>query len=342
MMSAAHPSRGASSFRRWFWSSRYGRHVSRSLFLLRGTESGEIELVQRRVFILPTRSGLLLVAMLVALLLGSINYTLSLGYVLTFMVASIAWVGMFYTFRNLAHLHLCGARVDPVFAGEIAEYRVVLRNSGKLNRYAIRLHANDELETHLEVSADVMANTELQLQLPAMTKERGWQTLPRVTLETAFPLGLWRAWSYWSPDLRCLVYPQPAPADIPLPVMQSDGSSGIGHSGPGSEDFAGIRPYATGDSPRHLAWKAMARNPEGSVLTKLFDGGSQSELWLDLALVPGRVDLETALSHMTRWVLSCDALNIRYGLRLPGTQIKPDHGDAHRQQCLTALALYGL
>jgi uncharacterized protein (DUF58 family) len=326
----------------WFWKTRPGARIASKLFRLRGPEAGEVELVQRRVFILPTRSGLMLAMMLIALLLGSINYTLNLGYVLTFLVASMAWVGMFQTFRNLAHLHLRGARVEPVFAGEIAAYRIVLRNPSRYDRYAIRVRADAAGTSPLsEVSADPQAHQEAPVSVPAVAPARGWQTMPRVTLETTFPLGLWRAWSYWQPDLRVLVYPQPASPGTPLPPAQADGRSGDGHAGPGSEDFAGIRPYAAGDVPRHMAWKAMARTPEAEALTKLFDGGSQSELWLDLALLPGPMDIEAALSCMTRWVLDCEARQIRYGLRLPGVQFAPDHGAAQLHNCLTALALYG-
>ena len=360
MSSGAHSgqnqSRRPHSNRR-FWSTAVGARISKSLFRLRGPEAGEIELVQRRIFIVPTRAGLLLGLVLIALLLGSINYTLGLGYVLTFLVVGIAWIGMFHTFRNLAHLHLRGARVDPVFVGEIAEYRIVLRNPSKYDRYAIRITADPAEAANTAaalpslprdrsigrlagVSADPAASSEVQINVPAIVSKRGWQPMPRTTLETVFPLGLWRAWSYWQSDLRCLVYPAPAPPGVPLPRSQSDGNSDEGHSGPGSEDFAGIRGYTAGDAPRHLAWKAMARNPETGALTKLFDGGMQSELWLDLGVAPAHLSVEAALSCITRWVLECEACNIRYGLRLGGMRLGPDHGDAHRQRCLTALALY--
>jgi len=132
-MRSATQSQKAASWRphsvNWFWSSAVGARIAKALFRLRGPEAGEVELVQRRIFIVPSRAGLMLGLVLIALLLGSINYTLGLGYVLTFLVVGIAWIGMFHTFRNLAHLHLRGARVDPVFAGEIAEYRIVLVHS---------------------------------------------------------------------------------------------------------------------------------------------------------------------------------------------------------------------
>jgi uncharacterized protein (DUF58 family) len=306
-----------------------------AIFQPRGPEAGDVFLNQRRVFVLPTRPGLALVLLLVALLLGSINYSLSLGFALTFLIAGVAWVGMFYTFRNLAHLTLRPGRVDAVFAGQLAEFQLVLVNNHRYDRFTIELNADDQ---YLPTRCDAMAKATATAIVPVKAAKRGWQQMPRVTLATTFPLGLWRSWSYWQPDLRALVYPEPAPSGQPLPLSEGDGQDGQSHGGPGSEDYAGIRPYAAGDVIRHLAWKAMARSPGDEVLTKVFSGASQRELWLDLAQAGGH--LESGLSLMTRWVLDCEAGDASYGLRLPGLELAPARGEAHRDQCLMALALY--
>ncbi len=319
--------------------SAFGQRVAKQIFQTRGPESGIAFLNQRRVFVLPSSAGLMYAVMLVALLLGSINYSLSLGFALTFFLASVAWVGMFFTFRNLAHLHLRGARVESVFAGDVAQFQVVLINRNGFDRFAVRLRADPGLAP---VFANPLARSETLATVPVQIARRGWQTMPRITLNTRFPLGLWHAWAYWQPDLRVLAYPTPAPAGEALPVGNADGSEDASHGGPGSEDYAGIRPYFASDSVRHLAWKAMARVPSGEVLTKLFDGGSQREVWLDLALVPAHMGLEPALCLLTRWVLDCESGQSSYGLRLGNNVIQPARGAAHREACLIALAQYGI
>ena len=318
-----------------FADTRLGQRLAKTVFQPRGPEAGETFLNQRRVFIVPTRTGFLLAGMLVALLLGSINYSLGLGYVLTFMVVGVAWVGMFNTFRNLAHLHLRPARADPVFAGGIAEFRVVLANRSRYDRYALTLTADPELAP---VPVDLTAGTELVVVVPVRARRRGVLAMPRIRFETTFPLGLWRAWSYWQPALDCLVWPQPSEAELPLPATQGGSTPGDGVAGAGSEDFAGIRPYIPGDAPRHIAWKAMARNPDGEQLTKMFEGGLPAELWLELSVVPAGFGTEAALSVLTRWVLEAEARQLRYGVRLAGTSSGLEHGDAQRERCLGMLA----
>ena len=317
--------------------TRLGRRIATKVFQPRGVEAGEVFLVQRRVFILPTRAGGLLSLMLVALLLGSINYSLSLGFALTFLVAGVAWVGMLATFRNLVHLHLRPLRVDPVFAGDTADYRLVVRNASALDRYAIELSVAGQKRA---ISCDPVAAGEADVTIPVPTTTRGRQPMPRVTLATRFPLGLWGAWSYWTPSLDALVYPRPAAAGVPLPLARGDGREHPAQRVRGSEDFAGLRGYVAGDPVRHIAWRAMARNPEGRVLTKLFDGGASGEAWLTLDAALGVTgELESALSLLTRWVLDAEDHALRYGLELPSARIDAGRGPVHRAACLEALAL---
>jgi uncharacterized protein (DUF58 family) len=107
----------------------------------------------------------------------------------------------------------------------------------------------------------------------------------------------------------------------------------------GNDDFAGLRAYHPGDSPRRIAWKADAR--EQGLLSKLFTGHADAHIWLDYDQLPASLGVEERLSRLTRWVLDADAARIPYGLRLAPTVIEPGNGTAHRLRCLRALALYG-
>ena len=52
------------------------------------------------------------------------------------------------------------------------------------------------------------------------------------------------------------------------------------------------------------------------------------------------MDTEARLSRLTRWVLLAHEQGARFGLKLPGVELAPDHGDAHRDRCLRELALF--
>ena len=297
-------------------------------------EPGRVVLGQRRVYIVPTRLGWLFGATLGILLVGSINYALQLGFALTFLLAGMGLAAMVHTTRNLARLAVSAGRAEPVFAGEAAQFRLYLENPSPHDRPAILVrHAASGAQVVVDLAARSAAEAVLGVPAP----RRGWLPLTRVTLETRFPLGLFRAWSYVRPDARCLVYPRPEASALPDAAPAADAGA-LRPQSRGNEDFSGLRAYQLQDSPRHVAWKAAARSDE--LLTKQFAGTAGAELWLDLAAVPRALDLEARLSRLAGWVLAAERQGLRYGLRLPGLELAPDQGEAHRAACLQALALH--
>jgi uncharacterized protein (DUF58 family) len=308
-------------------------HLANWLFQLRGPQTGVIVLVQRRVFILPTRPGFAFAAVLVLMLTGSINYNLSLGFVLTFLLAAMGINAMLYTFRNLANLRISAARTPSVFAGETAQFTVCIDNPGQTDRYSVGLTRDKIDSAFVDVPAQHMTYASIGVPAP----RRGLLQPGRLTLFTRYPLGIYYAWAYLELDMHCIVYPRPAPPGMPLPPAASNAGAGAPR-GQGQDDFAGLRHYHPGDSPRHIAWKAAAR--EQGLLTKQFSGRADTELWLDWRQLPPNRDLEDNLSRMTRWVLDAHALGMSFGLRLPGRTIALGSGDAQRQRCLEALALF--
>lgn len=308
------------------------------IFQPRPPEAGAIVLAQRRVFILPTRLGVLFALLLLMMLLGAINYTLSLGFVLTFLLVALAFNAMFYTFRNLVRLRVSAGRSEPVFAGEAAQFTLHLANTSRHHRFAIGL-SRERRGGSADAYADVPAGAATQLRTSLPTQHRGAMRPGRLTLYTEFPLGLYHAWSYVNPDVTCIVYPRPAPAGLPMPAAEATRGSGTSH-GTGHDDFAGLRAYHPGDPPRHVAWKAAARGQ--GLLTKQFSGEAAREMWLSWDDLPPRMAVEEKLSCLTRWVLDAHAQNLSYGLRLPGVELAMAGGEAQRGRCLEALALFEL
>jgi uncharacterized protein (DUF58 family) len=302
----------------------------------RRPERGAITLGQRRVYILPTRSGWLYSATVGVLLLGSINYALQLGFALTFLLAGMGLAAMVHTTRNLARLTVSVGRAPPVFAREAARFRLYLENSASHDRPSLLVR---HVASGAQLVVDAAAQRTVAAQLDVPAAKRGWLPLGRVMLESRFPLGLFRAWSYVEPDVRCLIYAAPERAHLPAPASAADAGA-TRTQWHGAEDFSGLRAYQPQDSPRHVAWKAVARSDD--MLTKQFAGAAGSELWLDWAQLPSAMDIERRLSRLTGWVLAAEQSGARYGLRLPGHERAPDHGEPHRSACLRALALHGI
>lgn len=297
-----------------------------------GPETGPVLLDRRRVYILPTRQGLLLGAVLIAILLGAINYDNALAFALAFLLTGLCLVSILHTWHNLQGLRVEAGRCPPVFAGGEARFPVGLGNEAGHLRPALALVLPDGTETVLDLPPGLQWTT---LSRPA--PRRGRLALGRFRMATRFPLGLFRAWSPLELAASCLVYPAPSPP-APLPPGQFAATGSGGERGQGHDDFTALRPYLNGDSLRHVHWKAVARGQGMHI--KQFAGEAPQELWLAWELLPG-LATEERLSRLCRWVLEADAAGLAYGLRLPERTIPPGSGPAQRLCCLEALALHG-
>jgi uncharacterized protein (DUF58 family) len=302
-------------------------------------EAGPVQLNARRLYILPSRAGLVFALLLLGLLIGAINYGLSLAYLFTFWFAGLAVVGMLHTQRNLSGLRLNAQAAAPVFAGESASLRLTAVNPSALKRYRIALsHPQGACEP-----CDVPADGQADLVLQVRHEQRGWHALGRFGIFSYFPLGLFRCWSVLelsdasATPFGVLVYPRPAPDALALPVSTGGQDEFTARPSDG-DDFSGLRAYQAGDTPRRIAWKAAARSQD--LLTKQFSSQRGSSLHLDWSQAPER-DTEARLSRLTRWVLDAHAAGLVFALTLPGRNIAQGSGEAHLRRCLEALARFG-
>lgn len=314
------------------WRERFVRWALR----VRAPEPVPVVLVQRRIYVLPTRAGLLYAVALLVILIGAINYNLSLGYLLVFLLAGLGIAGTLHTFRNLLGLALAPGSPAAVFVGEKAVFPLLLHNPAARPRVLLQLCP----EGGAHVACDIDGQTHTRVDLCVPTTRRGWQALPRIVIDSRWPLGLVRAWAYAAPAAACLVYPRPADA-VPPPPTIGPLAGGRLASDSGDEDFAGLRRHQPSDPPHHVAWKAAARQPADAPLqTKLFAGTAAQSLWLDWAALPSGLPVEERLSILARWVLDADAAGLAWGLRLPDRTLPQACGAAQRHAALQALALF--
>lgn len=296
-------------------------------------QNGVATIGSRRIYILPTRTGVSFGAMLFATLLGSLNYQNNLGLFLTFLMAGIALVSMHHCWYNLLGLSARCADAEPTFSGQPARFRVEL--------WSPRGRRHGELCLRNGECAEIPAGTHIEIDLSLVTQRRGLARLDEFLIDTRYPLGLFRAWALVHTPAQVLVYPRPAP-QAPPPVLavapeQRAKDAARTSQDLGADDYIGSRTYRAGDSPRQIDWKALAR--ERGLVTKQFGGDQAARIQLDLRQHQG--NLEQRLSLLTRQVLDADARDLRYGLQLGAEVIPSERGQPHKRRCLAALALFG-
>ncbi len=306
--------------------------LDRILRINKPDPAGSARIGPRQIYILPTRYGVIFGLLLLLLLIGSINYGNNLAFFLTFLLAGLGIVAMLHTWRNLVGLELIPGANDPVFAGQQSCFEIHLINNRGGERPNIQLQ-----ETKQQTAAtDIGGNSRGSLKLYRDSTTRGINRLGRLTVSTSYPLGLLRAWSYVDLDATCLAYPTPGTKRPPAVQSDYDRSSS-GDRGVGVDDFMGIRAYRPCDPPKQIHWKALAS--ERGLQTKQFGGDRANRVWLEWQNMPG-VETEERLSRLCRGILDACDREQEFGLRIPGAELHPSHGQTHRHLCLAALALY--
>ncbi|WP_210546303.1 DUF58 domain-containing protein [Rhodoferax sp. PAMC 29310] len=319
---------------------RFWRHPIRRLqrrfrqwFESRLPLTDSVTLTQRSVYILPTGPGLMLGATLLLLLVASINYQLNLGYMLTFLLAGTAMVGMLVCHGTLRGVSLHLALPSPVFAGTSALMEVQLQSQRRSTRHGIGLAV---MGSGHWAWCNVPAQGVCTLQVAFQPARRGLHRVPTLTAETRYPLGTFRVWTVWRPAAQVLVYPTPEVSAPPLPLASAHAGDGPATQSSVAGDFDGVRAYRRGDPLKMVVWKKLAKADE--LVSRDSVHALGVELWLDQRET-GLSHPERQLSRLCAWVLQADRLALDYGLRLAGLDIPPASGEAQKKRCLQALAL---
>lgn len=296
----------------------------------RGSVKLPFELEYRHIFVLPTSFGFGFGVMLLFMALGGLNFSNNMALLLVFIMAAIAQLTTILAYRNLVGLTISSVRAEPVFCGEPAHFRVYIENPEERPRLTI---SGGIRETQDCIDLPLQSTTRLVIKQP--TVKRGWLNLDDFRLETRYPLGMFRAWSWVFPNARCLVYPQPARNPPPLPRTGS-GPAGQARKGEGDQ-VHGLRNYRPGDSPRRIAWRTSARHDE--LFTREMETPRDDACEISWHELTG-IDAETRLSILTAWVLLADHRQLSYSFSIPGSVVQGGLGVEHRNRCLELLALY--
>jgi len=305
----------------------------------------------RRVFILPTRFGLLYGGFLLLILLAAINYSNSLGHILCFLLVSMGQLAIHYTYRNMAKVELVNAYADAAFLGQTIPFYLAFDNPTQHDCYQISISSKQstsrswnplknltgyQYQDHKTLDR-LTPQQHTQHCIAVTSTHRGQQALGQIRISTRFPIGLFNTWTYFNSDCIAIVYPKPE-GSLPIPSPKAYGQQARGRPEKGVDDFSGFQAYRSGDAIHAIAWKTLPR--DGILRTKQFSSTISGDLMLSWQDTAGLDDIENRLSQLCRWLIDAEKIGIDYGLDLPTLTIPPAQGHSHQQRCLTALALY--
>jgi uncharacterized protein (DUF58 family) len=317
----------------------------------------QLTLNQRNLYILPTRAGWSFGVVFLVLLLASINEQINLGYALSFLLGGASMAALYQTHGNLHGISLRLLTLRSVHAGQVLRVGIMLNNRHRtLGRYGLQITAGPKAPEGTTEGpgtpqhAELAPGSDCTVEVDVATDCRGWLTLPRITIDTRFPLGLFRAWAYWMPQTRVLIWPALDPHAPPLPIghrLETD-EPGQRTASVSADMPEGLRDYRRGDPMRWIAWKKSSQTLAAGtgLVSREHAQGHSPDLWLDFERSPGMAGLsaETRLSRLATWLIqaeqSASAHGPVYGLSLPGTTVPCGAGTHHLRLCLDTLATW--
>jgi uncharacterized protein (DUF58 family) len=298
-----------------------------------GDDNLPLTLLQRRIYILPTKAGIGAAVLLFAMLLAGMNYENSLALFLCFTLSGVALVSMHECHRTLAGLKLLRAHAHSTFAGQHGELQLYFENVDTRLRDALIVKCSPCDEMSFRVKPGELRPVTVNF----LASKRGLQRIDRLRLSTTAPMGLFRAWAWLHLPLEVIIYPAPAGSKT-LPPQRGQPRMDSRHTrNSGEEEWAWLRNFQDSDSPRSVAWKAYARG--APLMVAHYDSPAGTQRALRFSTAPGH-SVEQKLSQLTQWVLECERLGERYALELPEVSLDAGHGVSHRRACLEQLAQY--
>ena len=291
-------------------------------------------LQQRSTYILPTRAGFLMFAVILLMMIAATNYQNNLAFLLTFLIVSIGLVSILFTFKNLQGLIFKAGSIESVCAGETIQVYVHVSSQSNQSHMTIGAGFSHNAIFYLDVDAAGGS----QFILPIKSKKRGWFYLPRIMATSSFPFGLLRVWTWFKFKSPILVYPQPIEPPVEGGLGNSEEEEGSRNIS-GIDDLYGLKTYQPGDPISRIDWKALAR--ERGLFSKEFVAYQSQELvfnWNDYT----SAEDELKLSYLCYLVVDACKNNYEYSLIIPGARIEKNSGELHRRKCLEALAMYGM
>lgn len=252
---------------------------------------------------------------------------------LTAAMGAVSWLHARANLRGLA-VRLVGVR--PTAQDESRRIPVELRATGAVSPCGLEVMVMGAAESVFVER--VPSGGVVMIHLPPPL--RPGDGALRILVRSVYPLGLFSAESVLQTSWVRRVYPKSS-GDLPLPApsraLRGDAPvvSPAREQGSGGDDFAGLREWNAGDSPRQIDWRALARG--GPLMVKTWSSGTQGAIVLDWNAIP----LEEAARgpQIAKWMETAEAKGLPYELRLPRTTIRAGLGPAHLRRCLDALSV---
>ncbi len=215
----------------------------------------------------PTKEGIIFILLSFIVGFSAINTNNNLLYLIFGVMISLVVVSGFISMINLSRIDISLVSIPDIYALTPLSLVFRLKNEKLLvPSFSLTM----QLEDAKSFLIYLPSNSEREIGIKCFFKQRGWNTLPEMSLVTKFPFGFFKKWIKIDlADSRVLVYPRINEIEI------NDSSNKDHYTGETryrktgqSEELKSIRDYNPGDSRKNIEWKSTAK--VGRMMVKEF------------------------------------------------------------------------
>lgn len=225
-------------------------------------------------------------------------------------VVLAAWWLSRSSLKGLSGARQVGERADAdLYENEEIDIGFTLRKSGASSHHlrlteVCPLAAPDSSQRTTKLFIPALPDGEaVQFTYTVMLDRRGLHEFPAVETESRAPFGFFQRKTKLNIPTRTLVYPEVRPLerldllDKQLAATMARPRAGVGY------EVMGVRPFRTGDSPRHIHWRSVART--GQLISKEFADEAQPGLTLALDLFAHPYPAAQSKHTPFEWAVKC-------------------------------------
>lgn len=160
--------------------------------------ASEFTLNQRNLFIFPSRTGWIYLALTTAIFLLGSNYQNNLVMALAYLLLSLFIISIFHCHHNLRGLQIKVIPVAPAYTGQSVRFTLQLQSNRP--RYDLELSAEGGIAEH---QPELTATN--QLGVAFVASHRGWLRPGRLRINSQWPMGLLNCWTLLNIDRKSVV-----------------------------------------------------------------------------------------------------------------------------------------
>lgn len=212
----------------------------------------------QRVYIIPTKNGLIFLANSVLIITIGLIYSNNLSLTIGFTCLILFLLMAVITNNNLSGFDINQMVVNPTFSGQDISGQISITNHSKNEKLAIQIEMKNSQGQLLHSSLDKISNEKNQKQsILIAPKKRGFYQFNKIRLFTTFPLGFFYAWKPIR-EYKILFHIWPEKKGfLPRPIQKNnERQKKIQNIG---QDYKGHIKYQLGLRTKRIDWKLYSR-----------------------------------------------------------------------------------